>query len=193
MKGGMTMNMITISSRITDHFKGAEFRCKCGCNKIRIDQMFVERLESLHTVLRSLPCGCNSIIVTSGYRCDNHSKAIAGAFVGDMHNLGAAADIVAYGDQGKQIDSTTICEAAQKCGFGGIAIIDNTAAHVDDRQRDDIQYSNKQWYGNESTGQNVMTFKGKSKYTNQIWQKANQKYFEILIDDHRYSGFLDGE
>ena len=185
------MNMFTTTGKITDHFKGVEFKCKCGCGQINIDTMFVERMEDLHTVLSSLPCGCTGIYINSGYRCAKHSQTIAGAFVGDMHNIGAAADFYALDKNKQRIDSMTLCEAAQRCGFGGIAIIDSTNAHVDDRQRGDIVYSNKQWYGNEATGQNITTFKGKSKYTHDIWKKPNQKYIEIMIDDHRYSGLLE--
>ena len=189
-KGVKTMTIITTKEQITEHFNGNEFKCKCGCNEIHIDKEFVQRLEKLYATLDKIPAGVKAIYVNSGYRCAKHSQNIKGAFIGDMHNIGAAADIHAQSKNGSYIDSITICEAAQLCGFGGIAIIDDYNAHVDDRQRGDITYQNKQWYGNESTGANVTTFIGKSKNTNYLNKKSNQVYIEIMIDDHKYSGLL---
>ena len=115
-----------------------------------------------------------------------------------MHNIGAGADLFAIGNDNKRIDAMTLCEVAQKCGFGGIAVIDSSAAwsaiHLDDRQREDIPYKNRKWYGNESTGEDYETFIGKSKYTSQIWaqEKAKKTIKAIIeIEDHKYSGLLE--
>ena len=190
------MKIITTTGNITAHFNGSEFKCKCGCNTVRIDEMFVDRMEMLWQLLHEA-VDCHVIIINSGYRCAKHSQNIKGAFVGDMHNIGAAADFHALTTKGAAIDAMTLCEAAQLCGFGGIAVIDSTNAHVDDRQRGDITYSNKQWYGNESTGQNYMTFIGKSKNSAALAAAKNGKPKQIKvtieIDDHKYSGLLDGE
>ena len=191
------MKIITTTGNITTHFNGSEFKCKCGCNKVNIDEMFVDRLELLWQLLHEA-VDCHVIIINSGYRCAKHSQNIKGAFVGDMHNIGAAADFHALTTKGTPIDSMTLCEAAQLCGFGGIAVIDNTNAHVDDRQRGDINYTNKQWYGNESTGQNYMTFIGKSQNSAALDRAYHGKAVKrikvtIEIDDHKYSGLLDGE
>lgn len=195
------MKLITTKGKITDHFAGSEFACKgsCTCGKINIDEQFVQRMEKLHSMLSKLTCGCKAIYITSGYRCAKACQIIKGAFVGDMHNIGAAADFYAEDKTGAAIDSTTLCEAAQLCGFGGIAMIDPISAHVDDRQRGDINYTNKQWYSNEYTGQSYMTFIGKSKYTAELaaiakgepLQHKKQIKVKIWIDDHEYSGLLD--
>lgn len=195
------MKMITTAGKITEHFAGSEFACKgsCTCGKINIDEQFVQRMEKLYTILSKLSCGVSAIYITSGYRCAKACTAIAGAFIGDMHNIGAAADFYAVDAKNNGIDSMTLCEAAQIAGFGGIAVISNFAAHVDDRQRGDITYTNKQWYGNESTGDNYMTFRGKSKYASefaliekgQTVNKPKQIKVDIWIDDHKYSGLLD--
>lgn len=192
------MNIVTTAGKITEHFNAYEFRCKC-CGKIKIDKTFVERLEKFYGELSKLPCGVKFVYINSGHRCDKNSKTIKGAFVGDMHNVGAAADLYAVGKDGNRIDAMTLCEVAQKCGFGGIAVIDNStnwpAIHVDDRQRDDINYANKLWYGSEATGESYKTFVGKSKYTTQIWaeEKVNAKKTIdaiIEIEGHKYSGLL---
>ena len=164
-KGVKTMTIITTKEQITEHFNGNEFKCKCGCNEIHIDKEFVQRLEKLYATLDKIPAGVKAIYVNSGYRCAKHSQNIKGAFIGDMHNIGAAADIHAQSKNGSYIDSITICEAAQLCGFGGIAIIDDYNAHVDDRQNLLLCPQNQ-------------------------WKKSNQVYIEIMIDDHKYSGLL---
>lgn len=190
------MGFITTEQQITTHFKSAEFRCTCGCKAIKIDAEFVQRLEKLYAKIDSLSCGCSAIYVSSGYRCDKDTASIQGAFKGDMHNIGAAADICAYDANNKMIDSKTICEAAQLVGFGGIALIDAAYAHVDDRQRSVFNYANKQWYGNEMTGDNYVTFIGKSRYTAELnkpqtAQPKKQIKVKIIIDDHEYSGLLE--
>lgn len=193
------MNLITTVGKITEHFNASEFKCSC-CGTIKIDKTFVEHLEKFYGELSKLPCGVKYVYINSGYRCNNSSARIKGAFIGDMHNVGAAADLYAVGKDGKRIDAMTLCEVAQKCGFGGIAVIDNStnwsAIHVDDRQRNDITYANKLWYGNEATGESYKTFVGKSKYTTQIWAKEKEnvaKKIEVILDieGHKYSGLLE--
>lgn len=189
------MGFVTTEQQLTTHFKSAEFRCTCGCKAIKIDAEFVQRLEKLYSKIDSLSCGCSAIYVSSGYRCDKDTARIQGAFKGDMHNIGAAADICAYDSKHELIDSKTLCEAAQLCGFGGIALIDAAYIHVDDRQRSVFNYANRQWYGNEMTGENYMTFIGKSRYTAELnsVQPAQKKQIKvkIIIDDHEYSGLLE--
>jgi len=191
------MNLITNNIKITEHFLSNEFKCKC-CGAIKVDKEFVERLEQFYIELSKLPCGVISVIINSGYRCNKSSQSIKGAFIGDMHNVGAGADLYAIGKDGKRIDAMVLCEVAQKCGFGGIAIIDSSATwsaiHLDDRQRADISYSNKLWYGNEATGETYKTFKGKSQYTSEIWTSVETKKTIkaiIEIEDHKYSGLLE--
>ncbi len=189
------MGFITTEQQLTTHFKSAEFRCTCGCKAIKIDAEFVQRLEKLYSKIDSLSCGCSAIYVTSGYRCDKDTARIQGAFKGDMHNIGAAADIAVYNARHELIDSKTIAEAAQLCGFGGIALIDAAYTHVDDRQRSVFNYANTQWYGNEMTGENYITFIGKSRYSAELSKPATQTKkqikVKIIIDDHEYSGLLE--
>ena len=182
------MEIISDKIMLTKHFDSDEFACNCG--KIYIDETFVKRLEKFYEKVNSV-VPLKAVIINSGYRCNKCSTSIKGAFIGDMHNKGAAADLHAIDTNGNKVDSIVLCEAAQLCGFGGIAVITAYDIHVDDRQRDDVNYTNRQWYGNESLGINYTTFIGKSKYTKQLNAKANQKYFEIMIDDHKYSGLLE--
>lgn len=185
------MEKITVKSQVTKHFNSAEFACDC-CKAISVDKQFIERMERLFDYLDThLKDGCKAIYINSGYRCAKKSSTLQGAFIGDMHSIGAAADFHAVNKKGENIPATTLCEAAQLVGFGGIAIITAIDAHVDDRQRQDINYSNKQWYGNETNGQNYTTFIGKSPDTAALNRKTTQHRIEIWFDDHKYSGLLE--
>ena len=88
----ISMTYITDDIMLTKHFDSSEFKCTCGCNTIKIDKLFVERMEKMFIMLEKV-VPLKAIIINSGYRCNNCSARISGAFVGDMHNKGAAADL----------------------------------------------------------------------------------------------------
>ena len=135
------------SVQITPHFNSAEFRCKCGKeHEFSVSDELVQKLEQLYAALN-----CSKIIVTSGFRCSAHDKAVKGSGTG-QHTLGNAADICCYGQDGQPISSKVVCCKAQDIGFSGIANI--TAAyqytHVDVRP-------NGKWYGDEVHGNSTVT------------------------------------
>lgn len=135
------------STQLSPHFNVQEFRCKCGqSHDILISEELIEKLEKLYAALN-----CSKIIVTSGYRCEQHDKNVGGSGSG-QHTLGNAADICCYGQDGQPISSKVVCCKAQDIGFTGIANI--TAAyqytHVDVRP-------NGKWYGDEVHGNNTVT------------------------------------
>ena len=106
----------------------------------------MQKLEQLYAALN-----CSKIIVTSGFRCSAHDKAVKGSGTG-QHTLGNAADICCYGQDGQPISSKVVCCKAQDIGFNGIANI--TAAyqytHMDVRP-------NGKWYGDEVHGNSTVT------------------------------------
>lgn len=110
-------------------------------------------LEKLHTAMNA-----KEIWITSGYRCVKHDREVGGSGTG-MHTLGGAADIVVFNMNGNAYSSFAIAREAEKIGFTGIGIIDNTACHVDIRGK--IPYVNNKWFGNEKTGETYSTFAGK--------------------------------
>lgn len=137
----------------SEHFKPNEFLCPCcGRGEKEIDQLLVEKLEVLRENMNA-----KSIIITSGYRCKQHDKEIGGTGAG-MHTTGGACDIVVYKKNGDRYNSFTIAREAEKIGFNGIGIIDNTACHVD--IRGNIPYINNHWFGNEKTNEIYTTFAG---------------------------------
>ena len=135
------------TTQLSPHFNAKEFRCKCGNeHEFSVSDELVQKLEQLYAALN-----CSKIIVTSGFRCPAHDKAVKGSGTG-QHTLGNAADICCYGQDGQPISSKVVCCKAQDIGFSGIANI--TAAyqytHVDVR-------SGKKWYGDEVHGNSSVT------------------------------------
>lgn len=129
----------TDNTQLSPHFNAQEFRCKCGkAHDFQIDDDLITRLEALYAALN-----CSKIIVTSGFRCVAHDKAVKGSGTG-QHTRGKAADICCYGQDGQPISSKTVCCKAQDIGFTGIANITATYiyTHVDVRP-------NGKWYGDE--------------------------------------------
>lgn len=127
-------------TQLSAHFNAKEFRCKCGkTHDTEINPNLVTNLEKLYRVL-----GCSKIIVTSGYRCSAHDKAVGGNGTG-QHTKGNAADIICYDQDGNIISTKKVACKAQDIGFRGIGNIDSTytAIHVDVR-------TGAKWYGDEA-------------------------------------------
>lgn len=81
------MILIRDPGRITPHFKGAEFRCPCGCGRIFISEelvLFLEEARSYHDT---------PLLVNSGYRCPVHNASLEGAAPRSFHTMGLAADV----------------------------------------------------------------------------------------------------
>ena len=127
-------------TQLSAHFNAKEFRCKCGkTHDTEINPNLVTNLEKLYRVL-----DCSKIVITSGYRCPDHDKAVGGNGTG-QHTKGNAADIICYGQDGSIISTKKVACKAQDIGFRGIGNIDRTytAIHVDVR-------TGAKWYGDEA-------------------------------------------
>ena len=134
-------------TQLSPHFNAREFRCSCGgSHETLISSELVDKLESLYTALN-----CSKIIVTSGYRCPEHDKAVGGTSSG-QHTKGTAADVCCYGQDGQPISSKTVCCKAQDLGFGGIANITSSYqyTHLDVR-------TGYRWLGDETKGNGTVT------------------------------------
>ena len=135
------------STQLSPHFNVREFRCQCGSNhETLIASELVDKLEALYTALN-----CSKIIVTSGYRCPEHDKAVGGTSSG-QHTKGTAADVCCYGQDGQPISSKTVCCKAQDLGFTGIANITSSYQYT----HLDVRTSGK-WYGDEVYGNGTVT------------------------------------
>ena len=135
------------STQLSPHFNVREFRCSCGSNhETLIASELVDKLEQLYTALN-----CSKIIVTSGYRCPEHDKAVGGTSSG-QHTKGTAADVCCYGQDGQPVSSKTVCCKAQDLGFTGIANITSSCqyTHLDVR-------TGYRWLGDETKGNGTVT------------------------------------
>ena len=135
------------STQLSPHFNAREFRCQCGkTHETLIASKLVDKLEALYTALN-----CSKIIVTSGYRCPEHDKAVGGTSSG-QHTKGTAADVCCYRQDGQPISSKTVCCKAQDLGFTGIANITSSYQYT----HLDVRTSGK-WYGDEVYGNGTVT------------------------------------
>lgn len=161
---------------LSKHFSAREFTCKCGkCYKSDVKPDLITMLEKLHDLM-----GAHEIIITSGYRCSEWSLAVGG-YANDAHTKGIAADIkVSFCDDDgvvRYYNSELIAEAAERVGFSGIGIIDNTACHVD--IRNDSNYVNSHWFGNEMThNDNIETFQKGTKFVS----RETTNTLEIMLN-----------
>ena len=134
-------------TQLSPHFNAREFRCQCGkTHETLIASKLVDKLEALYTALN-----CSKIIVTSGYRCPEHDKAVGGTSSG-QHTKGTAADVCCYRQDGQPISSKTVCCKAQDLGFTGIANITSSYQYT----HLDVRTSGK-WYGDEVYGNGTVT------------------------------------
>lgn len=134
-------------TQLSPHFNAREFRCQCGqSHETLIASELVDKLEALYTALN-----CSKIIVTSGYRCPEHDKAVGGTSSG-QHTKGTAADVYCYRQDGQPISSKTVCCKAQDLGFTGIANITSSYQYT----HLDVRTSGK-WYGDEVYGNGTVT------------------------------------
>ena len=134
-------------TQLSPHFNAREFRCQCGQpHETLIASELIDKLEALYTALN-----CSKIIVTSGYRCPEHDKAVGGTSSG-QHTKGTAADVCCYRQDGQPISSKTVCCKAQNLGFTGIANITSSYqyTHLDVR-------TSAKWYGDEIHGNGTVT------------------------------------
>ena len=75
--------------QLSPHFCAREFRCKCSSpHTFQVSEQLISMLERLYMAL-----DCGKIIVSSGYRCASHDKAVGGNGAG-QHTKGTAADVV---------------------------------------------------------------------------------------------------
>jgi hypothetical protein len=90
--------------RLSEHFTQSEFSCKC-CGKVKVNIQLIISLEKLREKV-GVP-----IIITSGYRCPLHNKAVGGA-KHSQHQFGNAVDIKVRG-----YSPTQVSKLAKECGF----------------------------------------------------------------------------
>lgn len=198
--------MITSSKKITTHFHSTEFKCKCGCGRIYIDEELVKNLEALFKKLNASKC-----IISSGYRCSKHDVAVGGNGYG-QHTKGYAADCCYYDKSGKIIPAKIVVCAAYDSGlFRGMANINSNYVHLDVRKSgsykgDETRGVSSYWsnpysyYGVSKT--NVEKYTGKSTATStatstvtfqikyQTWDDVKNTWLPNVTNGKNYAGLF---
>lgn len=111
---------------ITKNFTRNEFQCSCGCSAQMVDEMLVQKLQTIRTVYDT------PLKITSGYRCVKHNAAVGGA-KSSKHLYGIAADVK---DPTGKLNPVALAILASNT-FGGVGVYwYGTAAfvHVDVRK-----------------------------------------------------------
>ncbi len=106
--------------QVAQNFRLKEFECKDGSQQVMLHSELLQRLQDLRSSLG------RPVIVTSGYRTQEHNNRVGGV-AGSLHLKGMAADIVVRG-----LRPDELAQAARKAGFRGIGIYNNFL-HVDIR------------------------------------------------------------
>ena len=172
------------NTKVSEHFKVREFRCKDGSDKILISQELVQVLEKLRARL-----GC-SIDINSGYRTVSHNKAIGGSTT-SKHCKGLAADIVCKKDT-KTLSAKEVCCAAQDLDIDGIAFISTYATHIDvrgskwwaDETKNNKKVSDFYTYFNIAYPEPAETVKKGDKGTDVRWvqNRLNVHGYKLTVD-----------
>lgn len=167
---------------LSPHFDLSEFKCGCGkSHDIPINPALIEKLEKLYTLMNA-----HAVIITSGFRCPEYSRSLPGGYFNDAHTKGIAADImVVRNANGKPYyDAESVAECAERVGFSGIGIIDGFAVHVD--IRDNTNYVNSHWFGDERTGNdNIQTFQRGTVFDG---ENENAVDITVTINNTEYKG-----
>lgn len=102
-------------------FTDDELKCHCGkCINLNMNKEFLNKLDGARSTSK-VP-----YMITSGYRCKAHNKAIGGA-ENSLHTKGEAVDILANTDRKRACILISLINA----GFTHIGISPNGFIHVD--------------------------------------------------------------
>jgi len=100
-----------MAEKLAPNFVDTEFRCK-HCGKLPEKGMKTLLIVLLQLLRNKVG---KPLVITSGYRCPTHNKAVGGAS-NSQHLYGTAADVKV--PQGMTVDQ--LAKAAEEVGFDGI-------------------------------------------------------------------------
>jgi len=106
---------------LSEHFSLHEFTCKCGCKRTYVEPELIDLLEKIREHFG------RPVIISSGYRCPKHNKAVGGG-PNSQHIFGKAADINVIGVSPAKVQQFL---ADHEGGLGAYL----TFTHVDVRGR----------------------------------------------------------
>ena len=114
--------------KVSRNFYTDELCCKC-CGVYKIEDELLQKLQQLRDLFGK------SIIINSGYRCEDRNLAIGGA-KNSKHLLGQAVDIACSNTS----DAFTLVRYAIEVGFKGIGV-DKLFIHLDIRKDKEVLFT----------------------------------------------------
>lgn len=172
--------------KLSSHFNSEEFICSC-CGKYKpMSTLLISMLEKVYDYMNA-----KAIIISSGYRCEDNPWG----YKNDAHRKAMAADLCVQKQDGSFYSSWDVAEVAERLGFRGIGIIDNTYIHLDTRGHEPFVYDF--WFGNEMTGENYTTFqRGTKFYGDNIETPVDNDTAEVklqkILNNKGYNLDVDG-
>ena len=171
---------------LSEHFDSSEFVCE-HCGKYKpMSTLLISMLEKVYSYMNA-----KAIIISSGYRCEDNPWG----YKNDAHRKAMAADLCVQKQDGSFYSSWDVAEVAERLGFRGIGIIDNTYVHLDTRGHEPFVYDF--WFGNEMTGENYTTFqRGTKFYGDDIETPVDNDTAEVklqkILNNKGYNLDVDG-
>jgi len=107
-----------LERNLTPHFTGREFRCKCGKCQITLVS---GKLLYFCEILRKLWQG--PIVVTSGYRCQEHNRSLNNSAVHSWHMSGHAVDFALPLEEDEKQRFIAFCSATFPWSYEGPTFI----------------------------------------------------------------------
>lgn len=104
------------------NFKKKEFECR-HCGKLVIVEKLIQLLQFIRNAYDK------PIIITSGYRCDKHPVEKAKLKPGE-HNLGAAVDILCYGENALELIRLAQINQIRRIGVNQKGNLNNRYIHL---------------------------------------------------------------
>ena len=112
-----------LEKNLSPHFVAREFKCKCGACQITLVSgkllFFLEALRKLWN---------GPIVVTSGYRCQEHNRSIPNSAIHSWHMSGHAVDLALPLDEDEKQRFIAFCKVTFPWSYEG-----STFIHCDTR------------------------------------------------------------
>jgi uncharacterized protein YcbK (DUF882 family) len=109
---------------VNQHFKRAEFACRCGCGFAAVDAELLAVLTDLRETYGK------PIKITSACRCPSHNRKVGGS-KNSMHLIGIAADIQVEGMSPAKVEQYLLGKYPGKYGIAAA----KTFVHIDVREK----------------------------------------------------------
>lgn len=95
---------------MTKNFKRHEIVCKCGCDRVIEDDVFMHRLQTLREMFGK------PMAISSGFRCPDYNNRVSKTGFSGPHTI-AAVDVITHGN-----DAYKLLWLAMSQGFDGIGL-----------------------------------------------------------------------